>query len=215
MNWIRRDRWSLLFLAFAGALTALLWPRLGPELPVHFNVHGVADGFAPTPKAVTIWLTLLLAIYVLTTFLPRVDPFWRRIRDRYDVILALRDVLLGIFTVFYALTLYAGVKRQWDPHWILFVMGALFIGLGYLLPRLPRNFFVGIRTPWTLASEKVWRRSHQVGGVWMLATGAVLVLMGFLRVPPIWGFALLLAVVLGVGIVYPFVLYTRQREPDL
>ena len=129
MNWIRRDHWSLLSLGGSGGLTALFWSRLGPELPIHFNIHGEADRFVPTPEAVAIWLALLLAIYVLTTFLPRIDPFWRRVRERYDVILALRDLLLVIFAVFYALTLYAGVRGQWDPHWILFVMGALFIGL--------------------------------------------------------------------------------------
>ncbi len=215
MTWIRRDRWSLASLGVAGGLTALVWPHLGPELPIHFNVHGEADGFTATPRAVAVWMGLLLATYVLTTFLPRIDPFWRRIRERYDVILAVRDLLLGVFTVFYVLTLVAGVKGQWQPHWILFVQGALFIGLGNLLPRLPRNFFVGIRTPWTLASERVWRRSHQVAGLWMMGTGVVLVLMGFLRVPPVWGFVLLMAVVLGVGVVYPLMLYIRRGEPDL
>lgn len=216
MNWIRRDGKSFLILAISGLFTWLAWPHLEEKLPIHFNIHGVADGFASTPRAVAIWLGLLMGIYLLTTFLPRIDPFWHRIRDRYDVILALRDVLLAVLGVFYGLTLLAGVRGLWDPHWILFVYGALLIGLGNLLPRLPRNFFVGIRTPWTLVSERIWRRTHQVGGVWMMGTGIVLILMGLLKWPPLWGFVLLMVVVIGVGIVYPLYLYLRRGEtPDL
>lgn len=216
MNWVQRDWKGLLALGFSGFFTAVAWPHLGEELPIHFNIHGVADGFASTPRAVALWLGILVGIHVLMTFLPRIDPFWQRIRERYDVILALRDVMLAILGVFYGFTLLAGVRGVWDPHWILFVYGALLIGLGNLLPRLPRNFFVGIRTPWTLASERIWRKTHQVGGVWMMGTGAVLILMGFLKAPPLWGFVLLLAVVIGTGILYPLVLYLRRKElPDL
>lgn len=62
---------------------------------------------------------------------------------------------------------------------ILVLIGLLFIGLGNLLPKVPKNFFVGIRTPWTIANEAVWDKTHRLGGLLFVISGLIMILKGF------------------------------------
>ncbi len=216
-HWIRRDRWSLMILGGSALLTLWTYPHLGDRLPVHFDVHGTPDGWMSPAQGVALWMGLLLLLYLLLTFLPRLDPFWRKIRDRYDILLWMRDLVLLVMALFYAASLYAGVRGALPPSLIAILMGLLFLFLGNLLPRLPRNFFFGIRTPWTLASDRVWRKSHRMGGLVFLLAGVLFLLIGILRLPLSWGFwGVLLPLVVWTGLLYPYWAYRKEKaSPDL
>ena len=128
---------------------------------------------------------------------------------------ALRTVLVSTtaFLAFvHGLLLQAALGDSVLSERAMFVaMGVLFVAIGSALPGLRSNWFAGIRTPWTLQSERVWERTHRIGGRAFAATGVVVVLAGLL-LPSAWALGLSL-VALVVGTMAPVVLsYVYWRD---
>ncbi len=101
-----------------------------------------------------------------------------------------------------------------DGNIIFYLLGLMFIMLGNLLPKIPSNFFAGIRTPWTLSSEEVWRKTHRCGGICFIAAGILMIL-----VTAIWGnnsnaniiiFTLFIPLVL-YPVLHSFILYKKEN----
>jgi len=208
---------TLLLCALVAAIalgeSAYAWPHLGPVVPIHFGLGGQADGFAPKG----IGLLLLPAMALFTPFLIagilRLDPR----KDHIEASMpALRTVLVStsVFLAFvHGLVLHAALGNGVLSERAMFVaMGVLFVAIGSALPGLRSNYFAGIRTPWTLQSERVWERTHRSGGRAFAAAGVVVVLAGLL-LPSAWALGLsLLALV--VGTIVPVVLSYRYWKDE-
>lgn len=212
-NW-KREILPLTVLASVGALSAYFYATLPEVIPSHFNIHDQPDRFAPKSQAILLGLGMIVLLYVLLTFIPFIDPFWKRIQKKYTLFLLFRDLALlftGFLNVVVLLSARAGVFQR-DLFGIGY--GLLFILLGNYLPKLPRNFFFGIRSPWTLSSEVVWKKTHIVSGWLFVAVGVLIMILPFLGIH--LGTVLLvtlLPVVLFSAFIYPFFLYKRlQRE---
>jgi uncharacterized membrane protein len=94
-----------------------------------------------------------------------------------------------------------------------FGFGLLFILLGNYLPKLPRNFFFGIRSPWTLASETVWKRTHILSGWLFVAAGCLMAGLSFTSIPfHILLLALILPLALFSAVIYPYYLYRKIQK---
>jgi len=158
---------------------------------------------------------LAVGLYLGLTFVPFIDPFWKRIQPRYHVLMIIRDITLGFVLVMFLLTLFAAPDGRIPANMLGVSLGILFALIGNYLPKIPRNWFFGIRTPWTLVSDTVWQRSHVVGG-WMLVVSGVLtallslagVGLHYVLLP-----TLLITVVVS-GFVYPFRLNKRLHKED-
>jgi uncharacterized membrane protein len=103
------------------------------------------------------------------------------------------------------------------PFVLCLSISVLFIFLGNYMGKLRRNFWAGIRTPWTLASDVVWERTHRLGGWLFVATGLLGVIMSFIPALRLWGLMVVLVIVVIVLVVYSFVSYQRYtvdgKEP--
>jgi len=211
-NW-RRDIIPIGLIVVAIGLAIYYYPRLPATIPVHYNVEGIPDRYAGKLQGMLIFLILLPALYLLLTFVPFVDPFKRRALRRYKVFLVIRDICLVFFFYIYVLTLISAAAGRLHTTAIQVGIGLLFVLLGNYLPKLPRNFFFGIRCPWTIASEVVWRRTHILGGWLFVIGGLLLILLSLLKVP----FTILLPMILGPiilvsAIIYPLLLYRKLEE---
>jgi uncharacterized membrane protein len=98
-----------------------------------------------------------------------------------------------------------------SPSALFAGMGVLFVVMGNLLGKVTRNFFVGIRTPWTLANEEVWNRTHRLGGKLFVVAGLVVVAAAFTGVS-MWPVFIAIGLAGLIPIVYSYVLY-RRLEP--
>jgi uncharacterized membrane protein len=167
-------------LAAAAASTYLCFvaPDLLPEsMPTHWNIHNEVDATMPRDQA---WKVLFLmpgamALFmVLTLVLPWLSPRTfspERFRATYYYIMG---VVVLLFGYLHAIILVASTGRPVDiGRWILAGMFLFFAVLGNVLGKVRRNFYVGIRTPWTLASEQVWNRTHRFGAWIMVVAGVV------------------------------------------
>ncbi len=215
MRWnLKRDAIALLSIAASVALAWYFFASLPDRVPSHFSLNGTADSYTSKEFLVVMELGLQVLLYVLLTFLPRIDPFWKTIQSRYNVLLLFRDMTMLFMLFLFIVTFLSARTGRLDMNLFGVGFGLLFILMGNYLPRLPRNFFVGIRTPWTIASEIVWRKTHIVSGWLFVAGGTIICLSSLLGLPMhIVLLSVLVPVFLFSGLIYPYFLYRRiQRE---
>lgn len=215
MRWNpKHDVIAFLSIAASVALTWYAYASLPDRVPSHFSLDGTADAYASKDFLLWMGIGLQLLVYVLLTFLTRIDPFWRTLRKRNSVILVFRDITM-IFMLFMFIAAFLSARTgRLDMKLFGVGLGLLFVLMGNYLPRLPRNTFVGIRVPWTIASDVVWKRTHIVGGWLFVAGGALICALSLSGLPM---HIVLLAVLLPVFvigcIIYPCTLYHKlQRE---
>lgn len=194
-------------------VTVLAAPQLPEQIVSHWNAAGEPD--ATMPKAIGLALIpgLLAAMLVIFAAIPRIDP----LRENVAAFRPYYDWFVVVLTAFMAV-IHGGIiayNLGYAFDFILLVlvaMAGLFYYLGILLENAKRNWFVGIRTPWTLSSSEVWDRTNRLGGQLFKLT-AVLALIGvffgdlaiyFLIVP-----ALLTA---GITVAYSYVAYERLER---
>jgi uncharacterized membrane protein len=160
---------------------------LAEQVPIHWNIEGQADGFVPKTDAFLAFYlmpTAMAGMLALTLALPWLSPKHfevDRSRNVYGFMMTLATALLGfIHVIMLAAALDPGL-----PNGRLLIGGLclFFAAMGGVLGRVPRNFYVGVRTPWTLANEEVWERTHKLAGALFMAGGGVGLLVALLNLP--------------------------------
>jgi uncharacterized membrane protein len=153
---------------------------------------------------------LVIGLYALLTCIPFIDPLWTRVRVRYNVLLLLRDFVLGFLLFMFLVAIYAGRDGHLSFGLLGVTLGILFALIGNYLPRVPQNWFFGIRTPWTLSSEVAWKKSHVVGGWMFMATGIGTALLSPFGIPMTYTMlpGILLTVIIA-GFIYPYMVNRR------
>jgi uncharacterized membrane protein len=177
-------KWSDLLalgaVAAVGALAWYLYPVFPEHMPTHWNAAGEIDGSMRKPFAVVTMIALPLAGYAICVLfnkvLPRISPAgfaMDRFQNVTDIItLALTLMLAGVSAV----VLLSASGRDAPVITVMqLLIGGLFVVIGNYLGKVRRNFFVGIRTPWTLASDEVWARTHRVGG-WLFVLAGIAII---------------------------------------
>lgn len=191
------------------AYAAFLSPRLPDPLPSHWDAAGRVNGTMPKPWGVFIVPLVMAVLWLLFLVLPRMSPRGFEM-DSFASAWGILAVSILAFMLFVeVLTLNAAQTRaNLSPKPIFAAIGVLFAVIGGVMGKVTRNFFAGIRTPWTLASEEVWNRTHRLGSKIFMAAGLVAVAaalfdlgwwvpLGALLVGPL------------VPVIYSYVIYRR------
>jgi uncharacterized membrane protein len=198
---------GLVILAFA--MTAALYSRLPESAPTHWNARGEADGFTPKPWGPFMLPLVMAGVYLLLMVIPRISPRGYRVERFQNVFEIMQAAIMAFLFFVTVLALLAGIGTPVPMDRALHVgTGLLFVVLGNFMGKLTKNFFVGIRTPWTLASDEVWLRTHRLGGKLFVLAGVGLFVAGLLGGGAV---SLLVAVAVagGIPVVYSYVLYRR------
>jgi immunity protein, SdpI family len=156
------------------ALTAIIFPQLPAQVPLHWNIHNQVDRYGSKWTLVALLPGIMAGTMLLMAALPWLSPRRFEVDEPRHFYLALMDILLVFLAYIQVLLILAATGRP-------MIMGRAVIGgiclliaaLGMVLPRVPRNFYVGIRTPWTIADERVWKATHRFAGIAMVAGGAL------------------------------------------
>lgn len=154
---------------------------------------------------------LIALTWGLGYWLPVIDPRranYARFRGTYDIVVA---AILALLLVVHGCVLAAGLGVAVPiPTVVPLAVGALLIIIGNLLPRARPNWFFGIRTPWTLSNDRVWSRTHRLGGRLMVVAGIVVALSAFVTAP--WSAILIPVSAVGAGIIPVVYSYVAWRE---
>jgi len=153
------------------ALSLAVYPQLPDRIPTHWNLQGKVDDYSGKGSIFLMpgILVLLLGLFHILPWLSpkqfRVDSF----RNTYDFLMFL---VIALLSYIHFLMLWAGLSGSLDIDRAL--LGGLFLFfalLGNVLGRVRRNFWIGVRTPWTLASERVWNDTHRIAGKLFVLAG--------------------------------------------
>jgi len=181
----------------AWAFSVWAYPSLPERVATHWGISGSADGWSNKSILVIVFPLVMLGLGLLLTLLPKIDP-------RQKVFMAGIQVLL------------VGVNLGWPieiPMLIPVGVGLLLMVIGNLMPRMRPNWFMGIRTPWTLASESVWRKTHRLGGYCFMAMGVLMVATGFVATPERFPYMIGVVVALAIiPVVYSYLAWRREQE---
>lgn len=198
-------------LSLGGGL--LLFPQLPAYVPTHWNFYGEVDGFGSKYFSL-FFLALPLPVLLALRFFPALDPRGqnhRRSPKAYNIISAgVLFGLLGLGWIFYlpGLGLSLPVERL-----IMLPLGIMLIVLGNFMPQIRSNYFMGIRTPWALSNDVVWRKTNRAGGFVFCIAGILMIVSlflppGLLQSLPIY---FLLVSTLGVYI-YSYLIYKKLQK---
>ncbi len=191
---------------------ALAWPRLPERMAVHWNATFQVDRWGSRLSAAATFPVLALGFWVLIPLLRRIDPrreHYERFDDTFWIMVNLLVLMLTAMEV-----AIVGFNLGWPVDMqrvVLTMVGLLFVALGNYMPRVRSNWWLGIRTPWTLSSERVWRETHRLGGRTFVLGGLDTIVAAFLPKPVAPWVALAGLLVGGfVPVVYSYVLWRRE-----
>lgn len=194
-------------------LTAAVYPSLPPIIASHWNASGVADGSMAKFWGLILIPLIMIGTVALFAVLPRIDP----LRKNYEKFQNYYEGFILVF-VLYMLAIQALIIL-WNTGYpvsmniafpILF--GILFIYLGFLLEHAEQNWFVGIRTPWTMNSVTVWRKTHEMGGKLFKIAGVISLLGALAGRYALW-FILIPAIsVAAYTVAYSYVAYRNEQK---
>jgi uncharacterized membrane protein len=194
------------------------YDRLAERVPIHWNIHGEPDGWIAKENVLGVFMLLpsVMAGFVgLTLLLPWLSPKHfdvDRFRATYGYMMALVN---GLFGYIHVITLVGSLEREKPFNIGRWLVGGIFLFLaliGNVLGQVRRNFWMGVRTPWTLANETVWIQTHRVAA-WLFTAGGVAgAIAVFAGVNLLWCFIVLMAVIVPAPIIYSLVMYKRLER---
>jgi len=214
MKWnFRKNIFALSLLVLFIIISLYYYTILPQTVPCHFNANGIADNYSSKTSLICIGISIAVSLYILLTFIPMIDPFKKKIDSKYDTFLLFRDIVMAFILIILVLTYMSAKNGSIRTDILGIAFGIMFIILGNYLPRLPRNFFFGIRSPWTIASETVWVRTHRISGIWFVVAGILLIALNLLKVKlHISLIVVLTPTFLYTAIIYPYSLYKKLEK---
>jgi uncharacterized membrane protein len=210
MKWnFKRDIFVLSMIFLSIVISLYFYNKLPDVVPIHMNGNGMPDNYASKSLAFTFNIAGSIFIYLLLTFIPYLDPFRKKIEKKYNVVLLFRDITV-IFIAFFSTSMFISTKIN---NFLGFEIAVLFIFFGNYMPKLPQNYFIGIRSPWTLASDVVWVKTHRIGGILFVIAGLLIAILSLFKVQLSIIMSIILIPLVGfTAFIYPFYIYKKLEK---
>jgi uncharacterized membrane protein len=206
----RGFKWLGGLIALAGLVyAAAVYSRLPDRVASHWDASGRVNGTMPKPWGVLLLPIVMSLLWLLFLVLPRMSPrgFEMGSFERAWGVISVAVLAFLLFVEILTLQAARGGANL-SPRWIFAAIGLLFAVIGSVLGKTKRNFYAGIRTPWTLASEEVWSRTHRLASKLFVGTGLAVAAAAALGLG--W-WTMLAALFLGafIPVVYSYVVYRK------
>lgn len=205
----------ILVIILTGVITLAVYPAMPDTVVSHWNAAGEVDGTMQKSVGLSLLPLLMIGFSALFFFLPRFDPLrenYRKFQDHYDgfiLVFALFLLAIQIQIILWGL----GIRVS--PNLLIPVMtGLLFMYIGFLLEHAEPNWFVGIRTPWTLSSVAVWKKTHLLGGKLFKLAGIASLIGIFAGT---YAFLFIIVPVIAVSVVtvvYSYLEFRKEHGPE-
>jgi len=159
-------------------LGAYFFPQMPDKMASHWNIKGEADGYMSKFWGLFLMPIISLGLFLLFLLIPKIDPLkaniekFRKYFDGFIVLIMVFLFYIYLLTIFWNIGIRFNMVQLMTP-----ALGILFYYCGILVENAKRNWFIGIRTPWTLSSEAVWNRTHKIGGR-LFKTAGIIAFLG-------------------------------------
>lgn len=200
---------SLVLLTTVGVITLVVYPTLPEQIPTHWNAAGEVDDYTRKPWGVVLTPIAAACVWGLFKIIPAISPKGFRTTGFQGVVNVFQLAMVTLLSVVAVLVLFAA--KGIDVHIDIVVpigVGLLFIVIGNYLGKIRKNYFMGIRTPWTLASDEVWYRTHRLAAWTFSLSGIVLMACALWPQKIMWLVGVVLVLTI-TPVVYSYFLYRR------
>ena len=193
----------------------MVWNQLPEIVPTHFGISGKPDAYGPK------WTLIILSAvsigtYFLLRYVPQLDPRLNqaKLSEHYPKLILLILTFLGAIHILIIRSALSQVAGEVFNNLLFVGVFLLFAGIGNYLNNIKSNYFVGIRTPWTLESKTVWRKTHQMGAKLYFAIG-IIGALGVVWLPASWKIVWTLGLILSSTawiLVYSYQVYQKEKK---
>lgn len=193
---------------------AYIWESLPETVPVHWNFKGEIDRWGK--KSTLIFINFLLPVltYLIFSVVPLIDPK-KKLQNMGNKFYNLK-FLMVLFMSGLAIFILYSIKSQsiTNPSLILLAIGLLYMLLGNYMKTLKANYFIGIRTPWTLENETVWKKTHLLAGKWWFFGGLLIVVSSLILDKDVNGIIFISTTILItlIPLVYSYLEYKKLNK---
>lgn len=200
---MRKSLWVMLVLVLASFILSLFfYQQLPLQMASHWDVRGEVDGYMHKNTALFIVPTIMTVLAVAYFLIKPAKYFKDHVKKSSHYADQFLIVLLCFFLYSHLIIIVWNLGYRFNfIYAFLPVIGLLFIYLGFILPHLKRNYFIGIRTPWTLKDESVWEKTHMLGGQIFKVIGILMILSVFI---PDYAFGVIISSVV-FSVLYSFI----------
>ena len=196
----------------AVVISIAAYPDLPERMPTHWGVNGEVNGWSSRLWGAWLIPLVMAAMWLFLRAIPHIDPRkanYAKFAGMYDTVIVL---ILGFLLVMHGIVIAAAMGRDVKMDRIMMPLVGIFIAaIGFLIPRAAPNWFIGIRTPWTLTSDESWEKTHKLGGPLFIGLGLLMALSSFIA--PEQAIWILVAAAIGI-VVFLFVYSYRVWKAD-
>lgn len=194
-------------------ISAAFYSRVPDRIAVHWDAAGAANGYGSKAFGLFSLPAIMLGAAVLVNVMLRLDPRSRNIDRSPKMKLAVRWFLVLLANVMDVLIILNALDFRFNMSAAVFALiGIGIAAIGNYLPKCKYNYTMGIRVPWTLASEENWRKTHRIAGPLWVAGGVLIVFSGLFSL--VWLFCAALILLAVVPIVYSYAISRRERKDE-
>jgi uncharacterized membrane protein len=200
---------SILSIVALAAYIALMYSGLPDPMPTHWNAAGQADDYMSRPAGSAALAAVPLFIFIIFKLIPVISPRGFRTESFTEVLNILMTVSVVFGSVVGVGAIQAALGSDFNiSTFVMVAVGLLLMVLGNFLGKVRKNFFIGIRTPWTLASDEVWAKTHRLGG-WCFVIAGIAMAITAVAVPDVtWTIYIVVTMAL-IPVVYSYFAYRR------
>ncbi len=211
---MRKSEIIILGITLASFLISIyFYPQMPEKIASHWNAQGQVDGYMSKFWGLFLMPFMFIGLALLFVAIPRIDPLRANIekfRKFYDIFIVLFFVFL--FAIHCQIILW-NMGIEISPNVISPIgLGLLFFYIGILCENAKRNWFIGIRTPWTLSNEVVWDKTHKIGGKLFKIAGIIALLGVFFQNYAFFFIIIPVIAVSAYTIIYSYVEYQREMK---
>ncbi len=201
-------------LTAAFAASFYFYNHFPAQVPTHWGLSGQPNGWSTRGFGAFFLPVLSLVIYLILLFLPYLDPKHKHYKDFKNVYHIFKGVIVGFMVALYFLVSFNVLNDDVSIKTIVpFSVGVLFLVLGSFMGKIKSNWFVGVRTPWTLSSETVWNKTHRLTGKTFIGGGLIFMIIPFFGERlKIWLIITTIVLLVLVPIVYSYIAYRQERK---
>ena len=168
---------ALVIIAISFLIGIYFYNRMPDMMASHWNARGEVNDYMSKFWALFLMPLMSLGLFLLFLVVPKIDPLKQNIekfRKYFDTFIVL---MLGFLFYIYLLTIFWNLGIRFSMIQLMIpAMAALFYYCGILVENAKRNWFIGIKTPWTLSNENVWNKTHKLGGKLFKSAGIIILL---------------------------------------
>ena len=211
---IKTEIISIIFLIIAIASSFYFFVNFPERVPIHWNIAGEPDGWGSPMTAAFLFPVIIFGMYLMFLAIPYLDPKKKRYEQFAKIYHIFKTAFIVLMTLMYFVTSFNALGANISINfWIPLLVGVLFIIIGNYMAKIKPNWFMGIRTPWTLSSEEVWNKTHRLGGKLFIISGIIMILLYFfpesIKIPLLLGNILALVI---VTIGYSYYLFVKESK---